>query len=178
MLYSTLVPCCDQNVCAVLLYLQLFVGGFMSNLHNLCLFTNSGVQYILCCVFLRLAYPMLPVSLDCQFLIVPSVFSKVYLEQKMFRLQRWNMLHLTFTTGHPCPSKMAVTYEIFSSIIFTVSINTQVIHQITWSWVQARTISQFYGNCLWHREQIGLYNMFRGDYCLVLSCTFSRFTTG
>ena len=82
MLYSTLVPCCDKNVCAVLLYLQLFVGGFMSNLPNLCLFTNSGVQYILCCVFLRLVYPMLPVSLDCQFLIVPSVFSKVYLEQR------------------------------------------------------------------------------------------------
>ena len=30
-------------------------------------------------VFLRLLYPMLPVSLDCQFLIPPSVFSNVYL---------------------------------------------------------------------------------------------------
>ena len=67
---------------------SVFVGGFMSNLPNLCLFTNIGVQHILCCVFLRLVYHMLPVSLDCQFLISPSVFSKVYLEQKMFRLQR------------------------------------------------------------------------------------------
>jgi hypothetical protein len=25
-----------------------------------------------------------------------------------------NVLHLTFTTEHPCSSKMAVTYEIFS----------------------------------------------------------------
>jgi hypothetical protein len=44
----------------------------------LCLFTYSGVQHILCCVFvicLRLVYPMLQVSLDCPFLIVPSVFS-------------------------------------------------------------------------------------------------------
>ena len=30
------------------------------------------------CVFLRLVYPMLPVSLDCPFLIVPSVFSNIY----------------------------------------------------------------------------------------------------
>jgi hypothetical protein len=41
----------------------------------------SGVQHIMCCfcfVFIRLVYPMLPVSLDCPFLIVPSVFSDVY----------------------------------------------------------------------------------------------------
>ena len=33
-----------------------------------------------CCVFvfLRLVYPMLPDSLDCQFCIAPSVFSDVY----------------------------------------------------------------------------------------------------
>ena len=48
----------------------------------LCLFAYSGVQHILCCSsfdFLRLVYPMLPISLDCPFLIVPSVFSNVYL---------------------------------------------------------------------------------------------------
>ena len=32
-----------------------------------------------CFVCLRLVYPMLPVSLDCSFLIDPSVFSNVYL---------------------------------------------------------------------------------------------------
>jgi hypothetical protein len=31
------------------------------------------------CVFFRLVYPMLPVSLDCSFLMAPSVFSNVYL---------------------------------------------------------------------------------------------------
>jgi hypothetical protein len=48
----------------------------------LCLLAYSGVQHILCCScfdFLRLVYPMLPISLDCPFLIVPSVFSNVYL---------------------------------------------------------------------------------------------------
>jgi hypothetical protein len=53
----------------------------MFYLRYLCLFVHSGVQHILCCVFafLRLVYSMLPVSLDCPFLISPSVFSNVYL---------------------------------------------------------------------------------------------------
>jgi hypothetical protein len=51
-------------------------------LHYFCLFAYSGVQRILCCALfccLSRVYPMLPVSLDCKFLIVPSVFSNVYL---------------------------------------------------------------------------------------------------
>jgi hypothetical protein len=53
-------------------------------IHYLCLLAHSGVQHILCCVFvlfvfvLCLVYPMLPVSQDCPFLIAPSVFSNVY----------------------------------------------------------------------------------------------------
>jgi hypothetical protein len=42
----------------------------MSNLRYLCLCAYSGFQHISCCVFV--------VSL-CPFLIVPSVFSNVYL---------------------------------------------------------------------------------------------------
>jgi hypothetical protein len=42
----------------------------VSYIRYLCLFTYSGAQYILCCVFcfifLRLVYPMLPVSLNCK----------------------------------------------------------------------------------------------------------------
>jgi hypothetical protein len=45
----------------------------MSYLHYLCLFAYSGIQHIVCCVFLRLVYPMLPISLDCPFLIALSV---------------------------------------------------------------------------------------------------------
>ena len=57
----------------------------MSYLRYLCLFSYSGVQHILCSVFvifafvLRLVYQLLPVSLDYPFLIAPSVFSDVYL---------------------------------------------------------------------------------------------------
>ena len=56
-----------------------FVGGRMSYLRYLCLFANSGVQHILCCVFLPPVYPMLPMFLDYPVLIAPSVFSNVYL---------------------------------------------------------------------------------------------------
>ena len=43
----------------------------MSYLRYVCLFAHSGVQHILCYVFLCLAYPMSSVSLDCPFLISP-----------------------------------------------------------------------------------------------------------
>jgi hypothetical protein len=51
----------------------------MSYLRYLCLFVYNGVQHILCCVF-ALFFFILPVSLDCPFLIAPSVFSNVYLQ--------------------------------------------------------------------------------------------------
>jgi hypothetical protein len=56
----------------------------MSYLCYLCLFAHSGVQHILCCVFVLFFFvlSMLPVSLDCPFLIAPSVFSNVYLTIK------------------------------------------------------------------------------------------------
>ena len=56
--------------------------GFMSFLRYLCALAHSGVQHILCCVFLFLfvlcfVYPMLPVSLDC-FCFVCLVFCVPY----------------------------------------------------------------------------------------------------
>ena len=50
----------------------------MSYLPYLYLFAYSGVQHILCCVFVSLFFILLQVSLDCPFLIAPSVFSNVY----------------------------------------------------------------------------------------------------
>jgi hypothetical protein len=47
---------------------QLFVGGVMSSLRYLCLFSH---KWCLVC-------PMLPGFVDCSFLIVPSIFSNVY----------------------------------------------------------------------------------------------------
>ena len=47
----------------------------MSYLRYLCLFAYNGVQQILCC---RLAYLMLPFSLNFPFFIASTVFSNVY----------------------------------------------------------------------------------------------------
>jgi hypothetical protein len=61
------------------------VIGSRAYLRYVCLFAQSGVQHIMCCVFIMcvfvlcLVYSMLPSSLDCPFFITPSVFSNVYL---------------------------------------------------------------------------------------------------
>jgi hypothetical protein len=63
-------------------YLHFFVGGLLSYLR---LFTDRGVQHILCCVFVLFlfvlcpVYPMLPVSQDCLSFNAPLVVSNVYL---------------------------------------------------------------------------------------------------
>ena len=79
------VPCCDVRYdvfikrCLIRPYLRLFVWGLMSYLRYLCLVLHSGVQHILCCVFVLFFFALLPVSQDCLFLTAPSVFSNVYL---------------------------------------------------------------------------------------------------
>ena len=67
--------------CSGRLYLLLFEEGLMSYLRYLCLLVYSGVQHILCCVFVLFFFDLslLPVSLDSPFLIAPSVFSNIYL---------------------------------------------------------------------------------------------------
>jgi hypothetical protein len=68
---TCLVLCCDVRDdfrikwCSVLLYPLLFVGGLVSYLCYLCLFVYSGVQYVLCCIFLRPVYPVLYFSSSC-----------------------------------------------------------------------------------------------------------------
>ena len=66
------VPYCDVcydfawKLCSFRVYLQLFVGWLMSYLRYLCLFANSGVQHILCCVFGWFVFVLC--TLCCQFL--------------------------------------------------------------------------------------------------------------
>ena len=56
----------------------------MSYLLYLHLCAHSGVQHILCCVFVLFFFAMLPVSLNCPFLVSPSVFPNVYLLSQGF----------------------------------------------------------------------------------------------
>ena len=88
--------------CSFLLCLQLFVGGLMSYLCYFCLFAYSGVQHIVCCVFVLFCFssscvPMLPVNLNCPFLIATSVFFNIYL------IAFW-LIEETLVTKEPRPS--------------------------------------------------------------------------
>jgi hypothetical protein len=49
----------------------------LSCLRCLCLFACNGVWHVLCVSPLRLVCPILPVSLDCSFVIASSVLSNV-----------------------------------------------------------------------------------------------------
>jgi len=57
----------------------MFVGGLVPCLHCLCLFAYSGIQHTLCCVFLRIVCPVLPVSLDCSFWL-PLRYSLTFID--------------------------------------------------------------------------------------------------
>ena len=78
--------------CSVRLDLQLFVGGLMSYLRYLWLFAYNDIQYLLSFVCLRLMYPMLPISLDCSFVIALLLFSNIYL----INCISWNYKYQTY----------------------------------------------------------------------------------
>ena len=46
----------------------------MSYLRYLCLFAHSAVQHILCSVFVLFLFVLLPVTLDCPFLIKSDIY--------------------------------------------------------------------------------------------------------
>ena len=54
------------------------------------------IAFCFCFIWLRLVYPMLPVSLDCPFLITPSVFSEVYLYTYMQAKHKRKKCDITF----------------------------------------------------------------------------------
>ena len=91
------VLCCDvrydfriKTTCGCL-YLQLFVGWLMSYLRYSCMFAHSGVQHILCCVFVLFFFVVLPVSLDCPFLIAAWIF--IY--NSIFQIQNFIVQFVT-----------------------------------------------------------------------------------
>jgi hypothetical protein len=86
-------------------YSKYIVGGIMSYLFYLCLFvkwcpTHYCVVFLLC-----FSSSMLPVSLDCIFLIVPSVFSNVYWQK-----------HLKFNSVHNLGSIRDIHVHVFWKI--------------------------------------------------------------
>jgi hypothetical protein len=80
--------------CSVRLYLQLFVGGLMSNLRYLCLFVHRGVEDILClfvfvlctlcCQFLWIVHLWLPLQYSLMFINKPSSWKSLWQLSKEF----------------------------------------------------------------------------------------------
>ena len=80
--FTFFVPCCDVRYN---FRIQTF-GSFLPPIvlrrayvaFTLFVCVHSSAQHILCCDFIRLVYHILPVSLDCPFLIALSIFSEDY----------------------------------------------------------------------------------------------------
>jgi len=98
---------CRIKRCSVRLYPQLFVGGRMSYLHYLCLFTYSGVQHIVCCVFVLRFFVYVAMFSGFSFVIVLSVFSNFYLVPYLGK-----MIHVTYSIVSPF---LFTTNPIFAS---------------------------------------------------------------
>ena len=54
------IPISAWKRCSGRLYLPLFVGGLITCVRYLCLFVYSGVQHILCCVFVLFLFVCIP----------------------------------------------------------------------------------------------------------------------
>ena len=117
----------EEKRCSVRLYLQLFVGGRMSYLRYLCLFAYSGVLCV-CFIVLRLMNPMLLVSLDCQFVIAPSVSSYVYLYfyDIMIAPSVSSYVYLYFYDIMIAPSVSSYVYLYFYDIMIAPSVSPYV----------------------------------------------------
>jgi len=85
--------------CSVRLYLQLFVGEHMSYWAYLCLFAYSGVQHILCWVFVCFVFVLC--TLCCQFLWIvhfglPHWYSITFIYIRFIMVFLWRGLRSIF----------------------------------------------------------------------------------
>ena len=95
----------------------------------MCLFTYSGVQHIVCCVFtfLRLVYPLSPVSLDCSFLIAHAIFSNLYFEH--YTINRKPQFHFQNSTMFLLWMNHAKRIMV---MVFNTTFNNILILAISW----------------------------------------------
>jgi len=89
------------NFVMIYIYLQLFVGGLMSYLSYMCLFAHSGVQHILCCVFVLFVFTLC--TLCCQFLwIVYFLIAPVGILYSLFKSDCYSTLCVANTYRYSC----------------------------------------------------------------------------
>ena len=84
--------------CSIRLCLRLFVGLLISYLRYLCLFTHSGVQHILCCVFALFVFVFCVLCFsglsifDCPFGILWHLFNRyVMYSLKLYNSLKWEL---------------------------------------------------------------------------------------
>ena len=125
--FTFCVPCCDVR-------------------YDFLMFTYTGVQHMVCFWFvcLRLVYPMLLISLDCPFVIAPSVFSNLYLLSILYVLLRNDVLDLCFILlykNEDSPSRKV--FSVLSSF-FLVFVQYFVVFFVCkwrpWPWILFRFI--------------------------------------
>ena len=109
--FTFCVPCCDvrydflnKKRCSVRLYLQLFVGGSMSYLRYMCLFTYTGVQHIMWCVFDLFVFVLC--TLCCQFLWIVHLWLPL----------RYSLTFIYYLSCMFCFGMMFLTFVLFYCI--------------------------------------------------------------
>jgi len=79
---------------------------------------QTYIELCFCFVCLRLMYPLLPVSLDCPFLIASSVSSNVYSGRvlNLYELKKFELHATRIVTGLPIFTKSETGWEMLKQV--------------------------------------------------------------
>ena len=111
-----------------------FTSSCLSYLRYLCLFAYSGVQHILCCVFVLFFFVFFVPYVDSflSFLIAPSVFSNVYLPVSL-DCPFW--LPLRYSLTFICQCLWIVLFDcpsVFSNVYHFNNVSL-IVHGFLWT---------------------------------------------
>ena len=114
----------------------IFTSSFCRRAHvlfTLFVFHCIRCPHILHCIFLCLVYPMLPVSLNCPFLIAPSIFFNVYIstshQATIFKEYSSFPIHVLTK----CIKKICHNYVTLAHVIVNTNIASYNIYYYKWS---------------------------------------------
>ena len=125
---------------SVILLLPLFVTYVFSS------WIYSVVQHIFCFVFLRLVWPMLPISLDCPLLIAPLVFSTVYL------------LPIGCSSDVIKQPNKIMSYQFYLHYIH--------VRKRSHVRIRRQNSNKMYHTCMWSKTYMTIYNNLKNIYKL------------
>jgi len=108
--------------CSVRLCLQVFVGTHLCLIYVICICLRVVVSNTYCVVFLLCfsssCVPYIASSLDCPFLIAPSVFSDVYYQTILvkleFNLDLWFLRKIFFLSSSDKPTRLIYLHQKYN----------------------------------------------------------------